>query len=421
MGIFEAGRRGHTGEEDMLTSSVFGMLEILDRSKFLAPVLEQCGVELVEDIDLGRLSFNYWESTGKRTPDVILRDKSILISVESKLGSQIDNWQLVEEYEDGIKAQRNFWLIAITADYIQPAELEKAKSVLKEKGFKDPHIKWINWQQIYAFLLINAEGGNETEQKLIDELLALLKAKGLSMFYQFNETQLSNVATLWSEMPKFLEDYSALLGTLCSRLHERGIIAEESIRHGWIASRLQDSAFWIPRWIGMRAWDNEWEGDWRQCLIVLFRLKPLELNVGYRLGFGGENLRQMFSGGAKSCGLSETLEAIPNYVVSFYVGDFVLTDRVVGENITKDTFSLQALGSATNLIIGCVFNHGEVASPKLLDGILECLVRMRDIVKENRLCFPKQAIESFTPHDTAGDMEEISIEGQTDEQESREE
>ena len=60
MGIFEAEVRRHTGEEDMLTSRVFGTLEILDRSKFVMPILEHCGVELGEEIDPGRFTFSYW-------------------------------------------------------------------------------------------------------------------------------------------------------------------------------------------------------------------------------------------------------------------------------------------------------------------------------------------------------------------------
>ena len=40
MGIFTSEVRGHIGDEDMLTSRIFGTLEILDRSKFLVPVLE---------------------------------------------------------------------------------------------------------------------------------------------------------------------------------------------------------------------------------------------------------------------------------------------------------------------------------------------------------------------------------------------
>ncbi|MQY55604.1 MAG: hypothetical protein GH156_03415, partial [Dehalococcoidia bacterium] len=162
MGIFEAISRGHTGEEDMLSSSVFGILEILDRSKFLAPVLEHCGIALGEEMDPGRLSFSFWESTGKRTPDVILKDKSILISVESKLGEQVDSQQLVDEYEDGMKLHKNFWLVAVTADYVKPTEIEKAKSVLRGREYKDPRVKWVNWQQIYSLLRRNAKNGNET-------------------------------------------------------------------------------------------------------------------------------------------------------------------------------------------------------------------------------------------------------------------
>lgn len=424
MGIFEAISRGHTGEEDMLTSSVFGILEILDRSKFLAPVLEHCGVALVEEMDPGRLSFSFWESTGKRTPDVILKDKSILVSVESKLGEQVDSRQLVDEYEDGMKLHKNFWLVAVTADYVKPTEIEKAKSVLREKGYKDPRIKWSNWQQIYSLLCRNAESGNETEQKLIGDLLSLLEAKGLSMFDRFNETQLSSVAALWPEAIDLFHKCSALLGTLSGRLSENNItciekgFSQETVLTGTRSRMaLQDLGRWVPGGLGSRMWDNEWkEKDPRQGFLLRLGVSPSALEVGYRLGFGkNSKLRGMFSEAAQGCALAAKLNTVDAFVVSYYGRGYKLLNRVTGDSLNDKTFSLKALENTRFLIIGRVFNQEEMVSPRLVDEIEKCLLQVRDIVNKNELYFSGQAI-----YDTEEEEEEENSEGQLEERDSAE-
>lgn len=423
MGIFEAISRGHTGEEDMLSSSVFGILEILDRSKFLAPVLEHCGIALGEEMDPGRLSFSFWESTGKRTPDVILKDKSILISVESKLGEQVDSQQLVDEYEDGMKLHKNFWLVAVTADYVKPTEIEKAKSVLRGREYKDPRVKWVNWQQIYSLLRRNAKNGNETEQKLIGDLLSLLEAKGLSMFDRFNETQLSSVAALWPEVTDLFHKCSALLGSLSSRLHEKNITCiektfnKETVLTG-IRSRmaLQDFGRWLPGGIGMRMWDNEWkERDPRQGFLLRLWVSPSTLEVGYRLGFGKNlKLRRMFSEAAQNCTLAEKLYTVDACVVSYYGSGYKLLNRETGDSLNDKTFSLKALENTRFLMIGRRFNQEEIVSPRLVDEIEKCLLQMRDIVNKNDLYFSGQAIYD-TEEKEEEEEEEVNSEGQLEE------
>jgi hypothetical protein len=398
VGIFEAELRGHTGGEDVLTSRVFGALEILDTTKFLIPVLKQCGVKLAQEAVPERFSFSYWREMGKRTPDVILEDKLNLIFFENKLNTSLGVRQLVEEYEDGIGCHKNFRLIAVTSDWVEPPEIQQAKELLTREGIKNPEIQWINWQKIYAILHSNANNGNQIEQKLVSDLLSLLEVEGLSTFVQFPKEQLDSIADLWPQMPGFLEDCSALFGTVSSRLHNKNIAFEGSIRHGWVATTLRDFGYWMPRWIGIRAWDENWkERDWRQCLIVLVRLNPLELATGYRLApAGSESLYELFNEAAQSCDLAGRLHAFDCYSVTHYSGDFWPIDRMEKENLNKETFSWEVLRNAQNVIIGRVFNHEEMASPKLLDEVEECLLYMRDIVNENGLYFTKQTIGSFT-------------------------
>lgn len=404
MGIFEAELRGHAGEEDILTSRVFGTLGILDRLKFLLPILQQCGVQLLQETVPESFTFSYWREMGKRTPDVILEDKLNLIFFENKLNTSLGVRQLVEEYEDGVAYHKNLWLIAVTKDWTKPSEvLQKAKESLRKELGKEPQLQWINWQKIYAILRSNANNGNQTEQKLIRDLLSLLEVEGLSTFVQFPKEQLDSIAKLWPQVPKFLEDCAALFGTLSSRLHSKNIATEDSIRNGGISKGLHDYARWVPRWIAIRAWDENWrEKDWRQCLIVLVRLNPLELATGYRLApAGSESLYELFTEAAQSCDLAGRLRAFDCYSVTHYSWDFWPIDRMKKENLNKETFGWEVLRNARNVIIGRAFNHEEMASPKLLDEVEECLLHMRDIVKENGLYFTKQTIGSFTPREAA--------------------
>lgn len=414
MGIFEAEVRGCTGEEDILTSRVFGILEILDRTQFLLPILKQCGISLEQDSKPENISFSYWEKMGKRTPDVILKDKSTLIFIECKLGSPLDIHQLTEEYEDGMKDRKDFWLIAVTRDWVEPLQIQKAKEILmkRKNGVKEPHIHWVNWQKIYAILHSTTKSGDQTEEKLTGDLLSLLEVKGLSTFVQFPEKQLSSIVELWPQTPKLLENCSALFGALSSRLRDKNIVAEDSIRHGWISEALQNFARWMPRWIAMRAWDKGWkEREYRQCLIILLQLNPLELTAGYRLSFDSNmnnvKLYELFTRAAQNCALAEKLQARGNYSLTHYDGsDFWPIDRIEKNSLGKETFSSEVLGKAWEVIIGRAFNPEEMASPKLLDEVEECLVNMRDIVNENGLYFTKQTIDSFTPREVTETAED---------------
>jgi hypothetical protein len=420
MSVFEAEVRRHTGEEDILTSRVFGTLEILDKSKFLAPILKQCGVELAQEAAPQSFSFSYWREMGKRTPDVILEDKLNLIFFENKLDASLEIGQLVEEYKDGIGCHKNFRLIAVTSDWVEPPEIQQSRGLLTREGIKNPGIQWISWQQIYAILRKNAKNGNRTEGKLISDLLSLLKAKSLRVFSRFDKAQLKSVNELWPQMVEFLEECAAFFGTLSTRLHEKNITCiekgytHEVVQTGSKAMGLQASIHWLPRSIAMRAWDNDWkEKEASQGFLIFFRLSPLELEVGYRLGFWKQNLKPMFIEAAQSCALAEKLHPL-NCSVSYYGRDYeMLENRVGGDSLNEEAFGLEALRNIEFVIIGRVFNHEEMASPKLLDEVEKCLLHMRDVVNENGLYFSKQTIGGFTPHEAkepgeAGDDEHPS-------------
>lgn len=402
MGIFAAEVKKRTSEEDILTSRVFGTLEILDRRQFLIPILEQCKVRIGEEINPNQLVFSYWPTIGETIPDVTIKDKSILILVESKLGAPLDDGQLVKEYENGLKEQKNLWLITVSSDYSEPTEvLDKAKNTLIQKGITEPRIHWINWQEIYTLLHKNAKIGNDTEQKLVNDLLSLLKTKGLSVFAQFEREQLNIVSEYWPEIVNFIQECSAFFGTLFSRLHKMDITPLDDLRSGWRSSKLKYSAYWLPRWIAVRAWDNKWNvGDGSQCLIILISLSPFELVAGYHVNFWKNvKLPIMLAEAANKCALFEKLRTLNNCSVSCYDWDFRLIYRVAEHKLNEETFGLTTLQNAVNLnlIIGRVFNQDEMISPKLVDEVVGCLEKIRNIVNENNIYFSRKIIEDFIP------------------------
>lgn len=408
MGIFEANIRGHAADEDILTCSVFGALEILDSSKFLVPILQKCGAwPSGLDYPTGFL-FEYWKSVGKRTPDVIIRSNMMLIFVECKLGSPVDVQQLVEEYEDGIVLGKDFKLILVTADNSQPEAIDRANAELKRLRSEEPQLKWISWQQIYAAMKEKIESCGAVEKKLVQDVLSLLKSKGLSVFERFQANQISSMAHFYPEMASFLQECSAFFGTLSSRLKETDILCEDSIRTGYITRRLGSPRYWVPRWLGFRAWDKTWQQDLRQCLLVLLLLDPLELNIGYRLAVGGENrkLWKMFSDAANNKRLAGKLQK-SDCTITLYGGDFARVAEISKDQI-EQTLATRLRQDVDNIVIGWVFNSRNIHSPDLLSEAEKCLVKMRNIVKEENLYFPVESIGKIGP---AEDMEDPSGDG----------
>ena len=127
--------------------------------------------------------------------------------------------------------------------------------------------------------------------------------------------------------------------------------------------------------------------------MVFVRLNPLELTAGYRLGLaGGESLYGLFTEAARSCDLARKLSVFDCYSITHL-------NRMEKDTLNEEAFGWEVLRNARDVIIGRAFNHDEMASPKLLDEIEDCLVHMRDLVNQNGLHFTKQTIDSFTPHE----------------------
>jgi hypothetical protein len=388
--IFEAQERDHNADEDRLTSAVFGTLEILDRSKFLASILKKCRIELGEQTDLNNLKFHYWLPTGKRIPDVVLREKSgnrIRIAIECKLDDRdFDVDQLVEEYED-----RPDCLVAVSDHWSEPPEIQQARDRLKK-----PRLHWISWREIYALLHQNKEKGNATEQKLIDDLLLLMERKGLRMFDRFEDEHLNKAIALAQKLPGFqvfLSQCLIFFKTLESALRAKGMTV------GKKPTLFEMSHKGIRDWFGIDAWSKTWKDQAdNQYFFAHFHLdiddsQPLlELIAGYHVDFTdkkkGSDLREAFTTRAKEVNLSKGLKQ-SGYSVMFWQDEgekSLLLNLASGDKLNRHTFSPKS-DEHSSLTLGRRFDLQQIASPRLLHDVVECIAGVRDMVQKNGLYF----------------------------------
>jgi hypothetical protein len=163
----------------------------------------------------------------------------------------------------------------------------------------------------------------------------------------------------------------------------------------------------ISNWTGIEVWDKSWsgvdnanergsKGSSLQKLIAQLHLNsrdsnnPLELVAGYQLDFNlksAQSLRTDFSKEAKSHGLASQLAKTRYLVMFYYDVDWDMVRRVEASNLNDDSLFSQTFNDATGIIFGRAFGQKELASRDLADEIVDCLVDMRRIIKENYLYF----------------------------------
>lgn len=178
--------------EDILTSNVFSFFKYSDRRIFLKGFLNrflgELGVE-VSGRDAEAAEFQFWPKYADRTePDLVIVARNVYVLIEAKFHSsfewakELEQSQLRREIEGGYSEARSlgkeFCLIAVTADYIykpqnfQPIRTEELASI---------KFKWINWQQIYNYLVERMENASlpSTTRLFCQDLCDLLDKKNL--------------------------------------------------------------------------------------------------------------------------------------------------------------------------------------------------------------------------------------------------
>jgi len=173
-------KRGKTSDEDILTSKVFGILSKIDKTLVLGQILKEVGVIIPCD-ELVEAEITLWEDYNGTVPDVSIETTSNLVFIECKLNSPISIEQLKREYNEGMKFGKNFRLLCLTKDYVEPSEIKSLKSSF-------PEIVWMNWQSINAQLRSPNLGSlDDISYGLIQDLADLLGSQGLRGFAGFKK------------------------------------------------------------------------------------------------------------------------------------------------------------------------------------------------------------------------------------------
>lgn len=207
--------------EDQLTGDVFGSLRYISFDKVMKKILERSNIlgndfSKVVDI-ISNMDIEYWDENIKFWPynsnaelDIILEFKDIVIGIEVKLYSGISSDDSIEQIDDDVEnevkeesinqlARESRVLSQIIEHtnklalllFIAPENRCKKIStgVYNRRIIKDKvELGYISWEEILeAMKEIKKEKKlNRYEQLIINDIISLLKRKGLERFKSFN-------------------------------------------------------------------------------------------------------------------------------------------------------------------------------------------------------------------------------------------
>ncbi|GFP18532.1 hypothetical protein HKBW3S03_00037 [Candidatus Hakubella thermalkaliphila] len=184
---------GITRMEDILASNVFSFFKYANREIFLKGYLDRLGFKISSQEAI-EAELIFWPRYEEKTePDLVILTGNYYLLIEAKylsdFGGETEKTkaQLTREIEGGMLEARNynknFRLIAITADYIY--KKNKFKSV--PECFSH-YLTWTNWQQVSSFLndiLNNNLNLTRHEREFALDLYKLLDRKNLRGFKGF--------------------------------------------------------------------------------------------------------------------------------------------------------------------------------------------------------------------------------------------
>lgn len=221
--------------EDILTSNVFSFFKYSDREIFLKGYLNKLGFD-ISNQEANEAEFIFWPRFEENTePDLVIIVGNYYLLIEAKYFSGFaeetkkTKAQLLREIHGGKLEAKNygkdFWLIAITADYYYKEH--KFKIISPEFIHR---FKWTNWQSVSSFLYNVLESNRNMKKQQRDfalDLYNLLDKKNLRDFQGLN--YLYNVsASLKSYVSIFFEIRTAkfrgaFIGFMQSLLFEKKI------------------------------------------------------------------------------------------------------------------------------------------------------------------------------------------------------
>ena len=211
------------GSEDVLTSTVFGflkyplmrpiLLDFLGRAiKYFDEQQRLSDTTILEQLG-EMLHFHFWKmiqinGTDDFTePDLLIEGENCCLMVEVKYKSELSGEDQLRRYQRALEqfgqGKPHRALIYLTADPTPPILGPIALSTLEEKEFY-----WLSWLELHSAICDTLADLGESAAPLANDLLEILKIRGLEPFVGFTKTAsiIPSADFFWTES-KFFSDY----------------------------------------------------------------------------------------------------------------------------------------------------------------------------------------------------------------------
>lgn len=276
-----------THAEDGLTSAVFSALSWLPAVSGLRPMLSLAFPDFdFADVDEeARVVFwpKFYDGT---EPDVVIISGDYAVLVEAKEHAGFGHRQLEREWA-GLKQfaparGRELFILAVTNDTTVPDQITVLRSGLEEPA----RCSWLSWTNIADVLREGQPDLPPTSQRLVDEVVAFLRHRGVLMEYtgiSAEDNWLMASATRIAA-DRVYPQVAALAPAVLRELEPHGIVWGDP---QWrISTGMSRSLEWSHQW-GLRSFlllfkDSARSPEGEDRLFVAFDLTRARMAVGTR-------------------------------------------------------------------------------------------------------------------------------------------
>jgi len=383
LSFFEADKREKYGDEDVLTSRFFGIIDIVNKKVVLQSILSKIGINLSVD-EINAAQIRLWETYTDCIPDAIIETDSTLIFIESKLDASVSIDQLEREYNAGVSEKKMFYLICITNDFDLPREVIEIKNKLNTEN-----IIWFSWQNMYVTInnLLESTEINDTEKKLLQNLLIFFEVNRLRGFKGFDEEEYKNISQMYEVIESFYNELSIFIGELNSILIQDGLILKRTgmttfYRDGRGTS-LQNPGDWISSSFtfayGKEDWDFglSWQSNY---LFIRFMFWKPEIWAGYKLNINDPTQKNILV--EKRAELFDFLKEDKNLMVVFDWTEEYEKNEIEISNFEEENIDYERIEFIYKIPIK------EIGTRNLLYKVRDNIVSLKNMV-ENIGLLPK--------------------------------
>ena len=406
IGLFEAEKRGRRGEEDILTSKVFGILSKVNREKVLGAILNEFGAHISSE-ELIHANIDLWKNYNGTIPDVSIESNSYLIFIECKLNSPISIEQLKREYKEGVKTEKEFRLISLTKDYVQPTEII-------EFSRENPNVSWMNWQGINAKLRgLDVSQLDDISKELVSDLADLLGSKGMRGFAGFEPKIVKDVMQGTTARWTFLGEVPILIGELRGRLESENIqlktMTGKKFHRDGRGTKLDSSDDWIMTHLtfvfGLKEWpfSKFWDDSYLYVRFYLDDDEDCKILVGYTIRTKGNESNQDIIFNKKDEICKELSNNDKNLVL---VSPWWETNTTcyAGEDLKPELLDREVLDDVYRTELSDIISYEEMFQPNLISRISQSLIDFAKLAI--KLNITPTELSSETSEDPQEDIQE---------------